>query len=71
MNLGTLYSDVPLCPFNHRVQIAATELGVDMTVAYEPNIPEAIREANTGGEWPDFSPADCGRLLQDSRDIVD
>jgi glutathione S-transferase len=71
MNLGTLYSDGPLCPFNHRVQIAATELGVDITVVYDPDIPEAVRDANTGGEWPVFSPADGGRLLRDSRDIVD
>lgn len=71
MNLGTLYSNGPLCPFNHRVQIAATELGVEITVAYDPNIPKAVREANTGGEWPVFSPADGGKLLQDSRDIVD
>jgi len=71
MKLGTLYSNGPLCPFNHRVQIAATELGVDISVVYDPNIPAAIREANTGGEWPVFSPTDGGQLLQDSRDIVD
>jgi glutathione S-transferase len=71
MNLGTLYSNGPLCPFNHRVQIAATELGVDISVVYDPNIPDSIREANTGGEWPVFSPAEGGQLLQDSRDIVD
>jgi glutathione S-transferase len=53
------------------VQIAAAELGVDISVVYDPKIPEAVREANTGGEWPVFSPADGGQLLQDSRDIVD
>ena len=71
MNLGTLYSNGPLCPFNHRVQVAATELGVEISVAYPPDIPEAVREANTGGEWPVFAPAEGGDLLQDSRDIVD
>ncbi len=71
MTLGTLYSNGPLCPFNHRVQIAASELGVDIAVAFAPDIPEAVREANTGGEWPVFAPADGGALLEDSRDIVD
>ncbi len=71
MTLGTLYSVGRLCPFTHRVQIAAAELGVEMAVAYDAEIPEAVRQANTGGEWPVFSPADGGTLLQDSRDIVD
>ena len=71
MTLGTLYSNGPLCPFNHRAQVAATELGVDISVAYAPDIPDAVREANTGGEWPVFAPAEGGDLLQDSRDIVD
>ena len=71
MTLGTLYSNGPLCPFNHRAQVAATELGVDISVAYASDIPEAVREANTGGEWPVFAPAEGGELLQDSRDIVD
>jgi len=71
MTLGTLYSNEPLCPFNHRAQVAATELEVDISVAYAPDIPEAVREANTGGEWPVFAPAEGGELLQDSRDIVD
>ena len=71
MTLGTLYSNGPLCPFNHRAQVAATELGVDISVAYAPDIPEAVRKANTGGEWPVFAPAEGGELLQDSRDIVD
>jgi glutathione S-transferase len=71
MTLGTLYSDGPLCPFNHRVQIAAAELGVDISVVYAPDIPGAVREANTGGGWPVFAPAEGGELIQDSRDIVD
>jgi glutathione S-transferase len=70
MTVGTLYSNGPLCPFNHRVQIAAAELGVDISVTYDPDIPEEVREANTGGEWPVFLPADDSGLLQDSRDIV-
>jgi glutathione S-transferase len=71
MTVGTLYSNGPLCPFNHRVQVAARELGVDISVVYDPEIPESVREANTGGEWPAFAPADGGDLMQDSRDIVD
>jgi len=71
MTVGTLYSNGPLCPFNHRVQVAATELGVEISVVYDPGIPDAVREANTGGEWPVFSPAEGGDLLQDSRDVVD
>jgi glutathione S-transferase len=71
MTLGTLYSNGPLCPFNHRVQIAAAELGVKITVAYEPDIPEEVRKANTEGEWPVFIPSDGAGLLQDSREIVD
>ncbi len=71
MTIGTLYSNGPLCPFNHRAQIAATEMGLDIAVAYHPNIPETVREANTGGEWPVFAPADGSPLLQDSREIVD
>jgi glutathione S-transferase len=71
MTLGTLYSNGPLCPFNHRVQVAARELGVDISVAYDPKIPESVRQANNGGEWPVFAPADGGDLLLDSRDVVD
>ncbi len=71
MNLGTLYSNGPLCPFNHRVQIAANELGAEISVAYDQDIPEAVREANTGGDWPVFAPADGGDLLLDSSDVVD
>jgi glutathione S-transferase len=71
MTLGTLYCDGPLCPFNHRVQIAATELAVDMEVVCAPDIPESIRAANTGGEWPVFAPAEGGDLLRDSRNMVD
>lgn len=71
MSVGTLYSNGPLCPFNHRVQIAARELEVEIAVAYAPDIPESVREANSGGEWPVFAPAEGGDLLQDSRDVVD
>ena len=71
MTIGTLYSNGPLCPFNHRVQVAAAELGVEITVVFEPEIPDAVREANTGGEWPVFAPSEDGQLLHDSRDIVD
>ena len=71
MTLGTLYSNGTLCPFNHRVQIAAAELGVDIDVVYHPNIPTAVVEANSSGEWPVFAPADGGPLLEDSRAIVD
>ncbi len=71
MTLGTLYSNGPLCPFNHRVQIAASELGVEIGVVYHPETPAAVIEANAGGEWPVFAPADGGPLLTDSRDIVE
>jgi glutathione S-transferase len=71
MTVGTLYSNGPLCPFNHRVQIAATELGVEIGVVYHPETPAAVVEANAGGEWPVFAPADGGPLLTDSRDIID
>ena len=53
------------------MQIAAAELGVDISVVYAPDIPESVREANTGGEWPVFAPHEGGDLIQDSRDIVD
>jgi glutathione S-transferase len=71
VSVGTLFSSGPLCPFNHRVQIAARELAVDIAVAHAPDIPESVRKANTGREWPVFAPADGGDLLLDSRDIVD
>lgn len=71
MTIGTLYSNGPLCPFNHRVQIAAEELGLEISVVYGPEIPEAVRAANTGDEWPVFAPAGDDRLLEDSREIVD
>lgn len=71
MSLGTLYSNGPLCPFNHRVQIAAAELGLELLVVLDPDIPDAVRAANVSGEWPVFSKADGGPLLEDSRDIVD
>ena len=71
MILGTLYSNGPLCPFNHRVQIAAAELGVEISVVFGEDIPQAVRVANTSGDWPVFVPAPDGDLIQDSRDVVD
>jgi len=71
MTLGTLYSNGPLCPFNHRVQIAAAELGVEIGVVYHPETPPVVVEANAGGEWPVFAPAGGEPLLTDSREIVD
>jgi glutathione S-transferase len=70
MHLGTLFVDGPLCPFNHRVQIAAAELGVEIAVVSEPDIPSHVREANTSDEWPVFAPADGSDLIRDSNDIV-
>jgi glutathione S-transferase len=71
MTLGTLYSNGPLCPFNHRVQMAASELGVDISVVYHPETPESVRQANTADDWPVFAPANGDDLILDSRDIVD
>ena len=71
MTLGTLYADGPLCPFTHRVQIAAAELGAKIEVLYGEDIPAAAREANNSGSWPAFAPADGGELIQDSSNITD
>ncbi len=71
MTLGTLYGDGPLCPFTHRVLIAAHELEAPVEVVYGGSIPAAVREANTGGTWPAFLPADGGGMLWDSAEIVD
>jgi glutathione S-transferase len=71
MSIGTLYSNGPLCPFTHRVQIAARELAEPITVVFGADIPETVLEANTSGSWPAFAPADGGILLQDSSVIVD
>jgi len=71
MTLGTLYSNGHLCPFTHRVQIAANEMGAPISLAFNENIPAAVREANTGGEWPVFAPADGEDLIEDSSDVVD
>jgi glutathione S-transferase len=71
MIIGTLYSNGPLCPFTHRAQIAARELAAPISIVYDPDIPERVREANKSGSWPAFAPADGGNLLQDSSVIVD
>ena len=71
MSLGTLYSDGPLCPFTHRVLIAAGELEADLDVVYGDGIPDEIRRANSSGTWPAFAPADGGELIEDSSEIVD
>jgi glutathione S-transferase len=71
MTLGTLYADGPLCPFTHRVQIAAGELGAQIDIVYDKDIPEAVREGNSGGTWPAFAPSAGGDLLQDSAEIID
>jgi len=71
MRLGTLYSDGNLCPFAHRVQIAAAELSADISVVFDGDIPAAVREATRPGSWPAFEPSDGGDLLHDSAKIVD
>ena len=45
MSLGTLYSNGRLCPFSHRVLIAASELGVEIDTCYGRDIPASVREA--------------------------
>jgi glutathione S-transferase len=71
MSLGTLYSNGPLCPFTHRVLIAASELRADVKVVYGSDIPEDVKEANTSGTWPAFVPANGSEMLEDSPEIVD
>ena len=71
MTLGTLYSDGPLCPFSHRVQIAAAELGAHLDLVYGPDIPAVVRQANQEGNWPVFVTASGGDMLRDSSLIVD
>jgi glutathione S-transferase len=71
MTLGTLYVDGLLCPFTHRVQIAAGELGVQIDIVNNKDIPESVREVNTSGTWPAFAPSNGGGLLQDSAEIID
>jgi glutathione S-transferase len=70
MTLGTLYSNGPLCPFTHRVQIAVAELGAQVDIVYGRDIPASVREANGTGTWPVFVPADGGGLIDDSSKIV-
>jgi len=71
MTQGTLYSNGRLCPFSHRVLIARRELDVEIEVVYGREIPAEVREANSSGSWPVFTPTEGGRLLQDSREIVE
>ena len=71
MTLGSLYSDGSLCPYTHRVLIASHELGAPIDVVFGGAIPEAVREANTGGKWPIFALADGGAMLTESNAIVD
>jgi glutathione S-transferase len=71
MSLGTLYSNGHLCPFTHRVQIAANELGAKISVVFDEDIPANIREATPPGSWPAFAPTDGGDLMHDSSKIVD
>ena len=71
MSLGTLYSGDFLCPFSHRVLIAARETGASIDTVYGRDIPKSVREANKSGSWPVFVTADGGELLDDSAKIVD
>lgn len=71
MTQGTLYSSDRLCPFTHRVLIAASELGARVDVLYDGDIPTPVREANKSGSWPAFVAADGGDLLEDSSSIVE
>ncbi len=71
MTLGTLYGDGPLCPFTHRVLIASRELDTPIDVVYGADIPTAVRDANSGGTWPVFVPADGGEMLGNSSEVVD
>lgn len=71
MPLGTLYSNGPLCPFTHRVRIAAAELAAAIDVAIGEAIPAAVRDANLSGTWPAFGPDGEDFLLQDSADIIE
>lgn len=71
MTIGTLYSNGHLCPFTHRVQIAAHEMGAPISLAFNEDIPDAVREANTSDDWPVFAPADGSDLIEDSSDVVD
>jgi glutathione S-transferase len=71
MSLGTLYSGDSLCPFSHRVLIAARESGASIDTVYGRDIPDTVKKANKNGGWPVFVPADGGELLDDSSKIVD
>jgi hypothetical protein len=71
MTLGTLYSSDRLCPFTHRVLIAARELGVHIDLCYGSEIPVAVRRANESGTWPVFLSIEGGDLIDDSARIVE
>lgn len=71
MTLGTLYSSDRLCPFTHRVLIAARELGVHIDLRYGAEIPVAVRTANESGTWPVFLSIEGGDLIDDSKTVVD
>lgn len=71
MTLGTLYSNGHLCPFTHRVRIAAAELAVAIDVVIGEAIPAAVRDGNLSGTWPAFAPVGENFLLQDSADIIE
>jgi len=71
MSVGTLYSDDVLCPFSHRVLVAADELGLRVEVVYGEEIPESARNASAAGTWPVFVPAGGGDPMDGSSRIVE
>ena len=71
MTLGTLYSNGFLCPFTHRVLIAAGEMAAPIDLVYDKDIPAAVRDQVPAGGWPVFVAADGGEMLRDSSEVVD
>ncbi len=71
MNLGTLYSNGFLCPFTHRVLIAAGEMAAPIEVVYDKDIPAVVRDQVAAGGWPVFVTADGTEMVRDSSEIVD
>lgn len=71
MTLGTLYSNGFLCPFTHRVLIAAGEMVAPIDLVYDKDIPAAVRDQVPAGGWPVFVTADGGEMLRDSSEVVD
>ncbi len=71
MTLGTLYSNGFLCPFTHRVLIAAGEMAASIDVVYDKDIPAAVRDQVPAGGWPVFVTADSNEMLRDSSEVVD